>query len=204
VLAVLTVLLGSGTAISLTAGTPTPGASPEPSYAALGSAPETQAPSPSPSPPPAPEPEPAPAPEPQPEPPATSEEQVDEITALEDEVTVLTNDEREEAGCDAVATDERLRDSARGHSEDMAVNDYFDHTGQDGRSPFDRMADAGYPDPAAENIAYGYRTPADVMDGWMNSEGHRDNILNCDLAAIGVGLAYDGDGRPYWTQNFGR
>lgn len=123
---------------------------------------------------------------------------------MEDEVTRLTNDERAAAGCAPVATDERLRDAARGHSQDMAANDYFSHTGQDGRSPFDRMSDAGYPNPAGENIAYGYRTPADVMAGWMDSTGHRDNLLNCGHAAIGVGLAYDPDGRPYWTQVFGR
>lgn len=212
-LAVLTILLGSGTAISLTAAAPGGSPSPRPSIAALGAAPTpSSSPSPSPSPSrsptptpePAPEPEPEPEPEPRSDPPATSPEQVDEITALENEVTRLTNDERAEAGCGSLQTDERLRDSARGHSEDMAANYYFDHTGLDGRSPFDRMADAGYPAPAAENIAYGYRTPADVMDGWMNSEGHRNNILNCSLLAIGVGLAYDRDGRPYWTQNFGR
>jgi uncharacterized protein YkwD len=202
VLAVLVVLLGSGTAISLTSGSaqapppgptqgPTQGPPPAPFAAVFEPAPEAVPRSPSPSP------EPAPEPEPEPEP-------ADEITALEDEVTRLTNAERADAGCDELATDERLRDSARGHSEDMAVNDYFDHTSEDGRSPFDRMADAGYPDPAAENIAFGYQTPADVMEGWMDSDGHRDNILECSYEAIGVGLAFNDDGRPYWTQNFGR
>ena len=219
-LGVLTVMLGSGTAISLTAATPDPEPSQGP-VAAIGTAPPaTATPSPtdrpSPSESPAEEPEsyaepaaetaPEPEPEPEPAPPDDSDadEPVDEITALEDEVTRLTNQERERAGCDPLATDERLRSSARGHSEDMAVNDYFDHTGRDGRSPFDRMADAGYPNPAAENIAFGYPTPADVMAGWMDSEGHRNNILNCSFVAIGVGLAFNGDGRPYWTQNFGR
>jgi uncharacterized protein YkwD len=203
VLAVLTLLLGSGTAISLTAAAPAQGPTPTPSptrppgqdAATFGSAPVAAPRSPSPTPVPAPEP--APQPEPEPEP-------ADEITTLEDEVTRLTNAERDAAGCGELATDERLRSSARGHSEDMAANDYFDHTSRDGRSPFDRMGDAGYPDPAAENIAYGYPSPAEVVDGWMDSEGHRDNILECSYAAIGVGLAYDGDGRPYWTQNFGR
>jgi uncharacterized protein YkwD len=206
VLAVLALLLGGGTAITLAAATPAqsqgtggatgPTASPVPDAAALGSAPEPAPRSPTPS--PAPEPEPEPAPEPEPE--VTT----DEVTALEDEVTRLTNAERAAAGCGELATDERLRTSARGHSQDMAANDYFDHTGQDGRSPFDRMAEAGYPDPAAENIAFGYPSPAEVMEGWMDSEGHRNNILECSYAAIGVGLAYASDGRPYWTQNFGR
>jgi uncharacterized protein YkwD len=213
-LAVFTVLLGSGTAISLTAAAPAQSPPPAgPEAAALGAAPAAGTPSgspspsptePEPAPTPEPEPEPEPQPEPQPEPPSQSDGQVDEITALEDEVTRLTNAERAEAGCGEVETDERLRTSARGHSADMAANDYFDHTGLDGRSPFDRMRDAGYPDAAGENIAFGYRTPADVMEGWMNSDGHRENLLTCSHAAIGVGLAYDPGGRPYWTQNFGR
>ena len=128
----------------------------------------------------------------------------DDVTALEDEVTALTNQERRAAGCGEVTTDERLRAAARGHSQDMAENDYFSHTGLDGSSFVDRARAQGYPSPAGENIAYGYATPADVMEGWMNSEGHRNNILNCSHTTIGVGLAYDANGRPYWTQVFGR
>lgn len=210
VLAVLALLLGSGTAISLTATAPQTRPTAGPDLAALGAAPATTAP-PSPTTPAEPEPSPEPEPEPpaeaspEPEPSGEPEpEPVDEIAALEDEVTRLTNAERAEAGCDDLRTDERLRTAARGHSQDMAANDYFDHTGLDGRSPFDRMRDAGYPDPAGENIAYGYRTPADVMAGWMGSDGHRQNLLSCSHRTIGVGVAYDRDGRPYWTQNFGR
>jgi uncharacterized protein YkwD len=207
VLAVLALLLGSGTAISLTAGEPGPAPAAGPEAAALGTAPAaaTRGPTPTATPGgPAPvaraaEPERTPGP-----PPAADRESADRITALEDEVTGLTNAERAAAGCGDLRTDERLRTAARGHSQDMAANDYFDHTGLDGRSPFDRMRDAGYPDPAGENIAYGYRTPADVMAGWLGSEGHRRNLLTCSHQAIGVGLAYDGSGRPYWTQNFGR
>jgi uncharacterized protein YkwD len=127
-------------------------------------------------------------------------------TAQEDQVTVLVNRERATAGCDPVRTDERLRSAARGHSQDMATNDYFSHTAPDGDTFVDRAAAAGYPRDQAggENIAMGYGTPADVMDGWMDSEGHRANILNCDFKAIGVGLARDSDGTPYWTQVFGR
>lgn len=220
-LAALSVALVTGTVVMprLTAGV---GADvgaradhPEPptGVAVLGRAPAAASPSPSPStfrspkpsPPPSrtPSPPPPPAPVTRPSPPA---EQVDEITALEDEVVTLTNAERRAAGCGEVDTDERLRDAARGHSRDMATNDYFSHTGLDGSSFVERAARAGFPAgrAAGENIAVGYRTPADVMDGWMNSEGHRDNILNCSHAVIGVGLAYDGQGRPYWTQVFGR
>ena len=228
--AVLALLLGSGTAISLT-GTPatTPPPAGPPVIAALGDAPATgtaqaddgagrAAASPSASPDAAREAadrpadrsrqaspvESRPAPPPPPPPPPPAQDQRDDLTALEDEVTERTNAERAAAGCGPVTTDERLRTAARAHSQDMAVNDYFSHTSLDGRSPFDRMRDAGYPRPAGENIAYGYRTPADVMNGWMNSDGHRRNLLNCSHVSIGVGLAYNSSGRPYWTQVFGR
>jgi uncharacterized protein YkwD len=138
-----------------------------------------------------------------PAPPPEETEPVDEITALEDEVVALTNAERSAAGCGEVRTDERLRTAARLHSEDMATHDYFSHTGRDGSGPGDRAARAGYQGWGGENIAYGYRTPRDVVAGWMDSPGHRANILNCDFVAIGVGLAYDRNGRPYWTQMFG-
>lgn len=117
-------------------------------------------------------------------------------------VVSLTNAERAEAGCKPLRIDQRLVTSARRHSADMAANDYFSHTSQNGDSPWKRMEDAGYPSPGAENIAKGYPTPAAVMEGWMNSPGHRANILNCDLRAIGVGKA-SGSGGPLWTQNFG-
>lgn len=130
----------------------------------------------------------------------------DRITTWEDSVSELVNKERAKAGCtQTVRTDERLRHAARDHSADMAKQNYFSHTSKDGRSFVDRIADAGYPRNSAggENIAYGYGTAAEVMKGWMNSEGHRNNILNCSFKAIGVGLAYRGN-TPYWTQDFGR
>jgi len=126
-----------------------------------------------------------------------------QVERLEDEVTALVNQERAKAGCGPVRTDERLRTAARGHSADMAANNYFSHTGRDGSSPGDRARRAGYTQWIGENIAYGYRTPTDVMRGWMDSSGHRRNILNCSARAIGVGLAYNPRGTPYWTQMFG-
>ncbi|MBO3740117.1 CAP domain-containing protein, partial [Actinoplanes flavus] len=57
--------------------------------------------------------------------------------------------------------------------------------------------------PSSENIAYGYRTATDVVTGWMNSPGHRANILNCKSKTVGVGVAYATDGTPYYTQDFG-
>jgi uncharacterized protein YkwD len=129
----------------------------------------------------------------------------DKITAMEDEVTALINKERSKAGCAAVKTDERMRAAARAHSADMAKNNYFSHTGRDGSSFVDRLARAGYPrdGAAGENIAYGYATAQAVVTGWMNSDGHRKNILNCSAKSTGVGLAYRGS-TPYWTQEFGR
>jgi len=118
-------------------------------------------------------------------------------------VVSLTNAERAKAGCGALRVDQRLVTAAKRHSADMAANNYFSHTSQNGDSPWDRMAAAGYPDAGAENIAKGYPTAAAVVKGWMNSPGHRANILNCGLRAIGVGMA-PGPGGPYWTQNFGR
>jgi uncharacterized protein YkwD len=138
-------------------------------------------------------------------PPPPSVSPKDKITTMEDEVTTLINKERAKAGCAAVRTDERMRTAARAHSADMAKNNYFSHTGLDGSSFVDRLERAGYPrsGAAGENIAYGYATAQAVVTGWMNSDGHRTNILNCAAKATGVGLAYRGN-TPYWTQEFGR
>lgn len=114
----------------------------------------------------------------------------------------LVNDRRAENGCGALERDGRLDAAALLHAEDMAVNDYFSHTSQDGRSPTDRANAQGYDGGVGENIAYGYPDAEAVMEGWMNSEGHRANILNCGYSVIGVG-AYDRDGTIYWVQNFG-
>ncbi len=125
------------------------------------------------------------------------------VERMEDEVRTLVNVERGKAGCAAVHSDSRLRTAARGHSADMAVRNYFDHNTPEGLTPWDRARRAGYQQAIGENIGYGYRTAADVMAGWMNSSGHRANILNCAARAIGVGLAYNAGGTPYWTQLFG-
>jgi uncharacterized protein YkwD len=132
----------------------------------------------------------------------TSTKPKSRTTRLEDQVTSLVNAERGKAGCGRVRTNEKLRTAARGHSRDMAERDYFSHDSPDGRSPWDRARAAGYSQPIGENIAKGQRTPASVMVAWMNSDGHRRNILNCDAKAVGVGLAYDGN-TPVWTQLFG-
>lgn len=127
-----------------------------------------------------------------------------EAEVLEARVLEITNTERAANGCAALVFDERLAASARGHSVDMATQDYFDHVSKDGRTFVDRIRAAGYPSPGAENIAAGQPTAEAVMKGWMESKGHHDNIVNCDLKALGVGVAKGGSFGIYWTQNFGR
>ncbi|WHT20331.1 CAP domain-containing protein [Crossiella sp. CA-258035] len=123
--------------------------------------------------------------------------------AAEQSVRELVDAERAKAGCAALRWDDRLATAARKHSADMAAKNYFAHESQDGRSPSDRVKAEGYPGGAGENIAAGQNSPEAVMKSWMNSPGHRANILNCGYKALGVGLHKGGSYRFYWTQNFG-
>ncbi|KUL46895.1 sigma-70 family RNA polymerase sigma factor [Streptomyces regalis] len=119
------------------------------------------------------------------------------------QVVALVNKERASAGCGPVTEDPQLNQAAQGHSEDMDVRDFFDHTNPDGADPGQRITAVGYTwSTYGENIAQGQQTPQEVMDSWMNSPGHRANILNCSFKDIGVGI-HDGSGGPWWTQNFG-
>ncbi|MEU2791694.1 sigma-70 family RNA polymerase sigma factor [Streptomyces sp. NPDC007100] len=119
------------------------------------------------------------------------------------QVTALVNTERAKQGCGPVSENSQLDTAAARHSQDMDARNYFDHTSPDGRDPGDRIKAAGYQwSTYGENIARGQRTPADVMKSWMNSPGHRANILNCAFKETGVG-AHDGPGGPTWTQVFG-
>jgi uncharacterized protein YkwD len=113
----------------------------------------------------------------------------------------LVNAERTKAGCQALTEDKRLDAAAQGHSDDMSKNSYFSHTSQDGRTFVDREHNAGYPNPGGENIAEGYTSADAVMDGWMHSDGHRRNILDCSFTTIGIGVTTTG---WYWVQDFGR
>jgi uncharacterized protein YkwD len=121
----------------------------------------------------------------------------------EGQVIELVNRERTANGCGTVQSNSQLATASRLHSEDQAETENMSHTGSDGSSPWDRAERAGYQRAIGENVAAGYRTPAAVMEGWMNSPGHRANILNCDAKAIGVGVAAAADGTLYWTQMFG-
>lgn len=128
-----------------------------------------------------------------------------ESGSLESEVVTLTNTYRVANGCGAMRIDTRLVAAARAHSTDMVTKDFFSHTGSNGSTFVQREVGAGYSTGAsAENIAWGYQSPKEVVDGWIASPGHKANILNCGSVAVGVGLAYKADGTPYWTQDFGR
>ncbi|MCJ0869704.1 CAP domain-containing protein [Streptomyces sp. AP-93] len=117
------------------------------------------------------------------------------------EVLALVNKERAAVGCPVLTVNAKLTKAAQDHSEDMAAHSNMSHTGSDGSDPGQRITRAGYEwRTYAENVAYGYDTAARVMDGWMNSPGHKRNILDCNVKEIGIGLAQPGQ---YWTQDFG-
>lgn len=116
------------------------------------------------------------------------------------QVIDLTNQQRKQNGLPALQTDTKLNSVAQKKSEDMQQNGYFSHTSPTYGSPFDMMRDfdISYKS-AGENIAQGQRTPQEVVQSWMNSEGHRRNILSKDFTHIGVG--YESTGH-HWTQMF--
>ncbi|MFB2938268.1 CAP domain-containing protein [Aerosakkonemataceae cyanobacterium BLCC-F154] len=125
-------------------------------------------------------------------------------------VLELTNIERSKYGLQPLTFNPQLAQAAQIHSQNMALQDFFDHTGLDGSRPSDRATAVGYPSTfVGENIYAGLNTPEAVVEGWMNSSGHRANILNPDYRALGVGyyfLANDTGNvnyNHYWTQNFG-
>ncbi|MFJ2768269.1 CAP domain-containing protein [Streptomyces sp. NPDC087300] len=134
--------------------------------------------------------------------PAPSAQSPSAESAAEAEVLTLVNQERAKAGCRPLQADGKLAALAGRFSEDMAERDFFDHTDPDGATPWDRAEKAGISDLGGENIARGQADAQSVMDAWMNSEGHRANILNCDYRTIGVGVHF-GSGGPWWTQDFG-
>ncbi|MFC4386213.1 CAP domain-containing protein [Gracilibacillus marinus] len=132
---------------------------------------------------------------------STNKEQVSsELNQFELEVIELTNAEREKAGLSPLELDEALSKVAREKSKDMAENNYFSHQSPTYGSPFDMMKQYGISyRTAGENIAKGQQSPEEVVQAWMNSEGHRKNILNPDFTHIGIG--YVGNGNV-WTQQF--
>ncbi|MGW6788582.1 CAP domain-containing protein [Streptomyces chartreusis] len=120
------------------------------------------------------------------------------------EVVDLTNRERARAGLRPLAADPALSTAAQSYSADMAARAFYSHTSPEGTQPWDRAAAAGSRMRAiGENIACGQRSPAEVVEGWMNSPGHRANILKRDFTHIGIGFAGGGPAGTYWTQLFG-
>lgn len=120
------------------------------------------------------------------------------VSSHADEVVSLVNRERSSHGCGPVDVDARLTAAAQEHSEDMNSRDYMSHHSPEGEGPGERAERHGYHAWGAENVAKGQTSPEQVMNAWMNSEGHRRNILNCGLESIGVGEA-----GYAWTQKFG-
>lgn len=122
------------------------------------------------------------------------------VTEYEREVIRLVNERRAENGLPPLTYDWQLSRVARYKSQDMKDNGYFSHTSPVYGSPFQMIKSFGISyRTAGENIAKGYRTPKAVVDGWMNSPGHRANILNKSFTKIGVGYVAAGH---YWTQMF--
>ncbi len=127
----------------------------------------------------------------------------DEVKSIEQQVVDLVNEERARYGLNPLQSNWELARVARYKSQDMIDKNYFSHTSPTYGSPFKMMQDFGIRYTAAgENIAYGQRTPKEVMDAWMNSTGHRENILSAKFNQIGVGVAKSANGTLYWTQMF--
>ncbi|MFF7197672.1 CAP domain-containing protein [Streptomyces sp. NPDC088197] len=126
----------------------------------------------------------------------------DAVTAARAAILSLVNTQRASAGCSPLTASSSLDGLAQAFSEDMAARGFFDHTDPDGKTPWDRAKALGITNLGGENIARGQATAQAVMDAWMNSPGHRANILNCDYKTLGVGIHY-GSGGPWWTQDFG-
>ncbi|MGW3719738.1 CAP domain-containing protein [Streptomyces sp. NPDC005133] len=123
-------------------------------------------------------------------------------TSAQAAVLALVNEERAKVGCSPVTASASLASLAQDFSDDMAARGFFSHTDPDGQTPWDRATKAGVTGLGGENIARGQADAQAVMASWMNSEGHRANILNCDYKTLGVGVHY-GSGGPWWTQDFG-
>lgn len=125
------------------------------------------------------------------------------VKSIENQVIQLTNQERAKNGLKPLAADWQLSRVARYKSVDMRDKNYFSHTSPTYGSPFNMIQSFGVTyRSAGENIAAGQRTPSEVVQSWMNSPGHRKNILNASYTHIGVGHASGGSYGHYWTQMF--
>ncbi|MFL8711533.1 CAP domain-containing protein [Clostridioides sp. GD02377] len=126
-----------------------------------------------------------------------------DFSAYQKEVVDLVNIERSKAGLNPLTLDSSVSNVATKKSQDMIDNNYFSHNSPTYGSPFDMLKKFGISyKTAGENIAMGQKTPKEVVNAWMNSEGHRKNILNPNFSKIGVGVAQKSGGSLYWTQIF--
>lgn len=127
-------------------------------------------------------------------------------TGFQVEMLNAVNRERAANGLPNLCMNTKLQNAAQGHSNDMAANDYMSHTGSDGSKMSQRIKAAGYDRTACgENVAAGHTSVNEVMEAWMNSPHHRDNILRRKFTMFGCGYAYSESStyKHYWTQNFG-
>ena len=125
------------------------------------------------------------------------------FSSFQKEVTRLVNVERSKRGLSELSFNSELSNVATLKSQDMINKNYFSHTSPTYGSPFDMMKQFNISYRAAgENIAMGQKNPAEVVNAWMNSQGHRENILNPNFTDIGVGVAKSSNGTLYWTQMF--
>lgn len=125
------------------------------------------------------------------------------VSSYEQKVVELVNVERQKAGLPALTLDSAISNVARTKSKDMADNNYFAHQSPTYGSAGDMLNKFGIKWSAwGENIASGQKTPEAVVTAWMNSSGHRANILSSNFSKIGVGYVTNSNGTPYWTQVF--
>lgn len=135
--------------------------------------------------------------------PSTTSQSNSSYASFQNQVIQLVNEQRAANGLKPLTANAQLANTATLKSEDMAKLNYFDHNSPTYGSPFDMMKKYGISyRTAGENIAMGQTTPAQVMQGWMNSPGHRANILNSSFTQIGVGIAKNAQGQLIWTQQF--
>lgn len=135
--------------------------------------------------------------------PDVSDKTDENISEYAMEVLELVNEERSKYSLPSLTYSKELESVAYAHSKDMSENNYFSHTDLSGKSPFDRLSESNISyRAAAENIAAGQKTPEEVMNSWMNSSGHRANILNSSVTEMAVGIYEGSNYRIYWTQMF--
>ncbi|GAA2748628.1 sigma-70 family RNA polymerase sigma factor [Kitasatospora cinereorecta] len=198
--AVVTAVVAGVVATGLPDKAPKPDTAPPAKVEVASAVQDSPSPSPSDSPTPSPTPTPTPTPSPTTAAPKTSSAAPKSVQL---QVIDLVNAERTRNGCKPVKSNDKLQLAAQRHSDDMAARNFFDHTNPDGAGPQERIDATGYRWSSwGENIARGQQGASSVMTSWMNSPGHRANILNCSFTELGVGV-HNGAGGPWWTQDFG-